>query len=134
MQIANKKDCYFCAVRRAERGTKLKIKKAKMKEKEIEIEIDKISGAKHGLRLKFEGNSYNLEHVQRLFAIAFTENEADLLGAETTVNIIMGMTVEDVIAAKGKPEMRVDLGTKVILEYSDMKYIFIDGKLHSSTC
>ena len=65
----------------------------------------------------------------RLFAIAFTDNEADLKGAEETVSIEMGMTIEQVITAKGKPETQVNLGTKTILKYDDMKYIFKDGQL-----
>jgi len=129
LQIASKKDCMFCAVRRVERGTKVKIAKAKVKPLEIELELDKTSGAKHAVRLKFEEKGYAVEDVQRLFAIAFTESEADLLGAEETISISLGMTIEEVIAAKGKPETQVDLGAKTILKYDDMKYIFKDGAL-----
>ena len=33
------------------------------------------------------------------------------------------------IARKGKPKTRVDLGSKTVLTYDDLKLIFKDGKL-----
>ena len=53
----------------------------------------------------------------------------ELAGAETTVEIEMGMSVDDVIGVKGKPKSRVNLGAKTILVYDDLKLIFRDGQL-----
>ncbi len=50
-------------------------------------------------------------------------------GVVETVNIELGMTIEQVVAAKGQPMSRTNLGPKVILIYKDMKMIFQDGKL-----
>jgi hypothetical protein len=41
----------------------------------------------------------------------------------------MNMSIEEVIARKGKPKTRVELGSKTILSYDDLKLIFKDGKL-----
>ena len=39
------------------------------------------------------------------------------------------MSVEEVIALKGKPNTRVSLGKKTIMTYEDIKIIFVDDKL-----
>lgn len=46
-----------------------------------------------------------------------------------TVNIAVGQTVEQVKAALGAPEKTVNLGTKQILVYKDLKITFIKGKV-----
>ncbi len=88
-------------------------------------------GSKSRIRFKFEKDmgSYNLDTVRQMFTFTFTENEADLAGAEETIKIILGMTVEEVLEVKGKPKSEVDLVSKVILIYDDMKLIFKEGKL-----
>jgi hypothetical protein len=45
------------------------------------------------------------------------------------VNIEKGMTTDQVEAAMGKPEKKVNLGTKTIYYYKDMKVIFLGGKV-----
>ena len=72
---------------------------------------------------------YDAENVRELFSFTFTDNEADLAGADETIRIELGMSAEDVIRLKGKPKSEVDLGSKLILVYDDMKLIFQDGKL-----
>ena len=39
------------------------------------------------------------------------------------------MTVEEVVRVKGKPKSEVDLGSKVILVYDDIKFLLKEGKL-----
>ena len=111
------------------RGAKVTIGKVKAKKDEVYVELDKQSGARHAVHLKIDKNAYTVEEVDRLFSIAFAENEADLMGAETTVNIEMGMTQEQIIEMKGKPKTRIALGSKVILTYDGLKLIFEDNKL-----
>jgi len=62
-------------------------------------------------------------------SIASGEKESELEGAEKTVRIEMGMTVEAIIDLKGKPENHVELGPKTILTYPGLKLIFKDGFL-----
>ena len=64
-----------------------------------------------------------------MFKIAFAENKEELLGAEKTVLIELGMTVEEVIKVRGKPKTRVNLGNKTILTYDDLKLVFEDDSL-----
>ncbi|HVI08637.1 MAG TPA: hypothetical protein VND65_10120 [Candidatus Binatia bacterium] len=45
------------------------------------------------------------------------------------VSIEKGMTTDQVEAAMGKPEKKVNLGTKTIYYYKDMKVIFLSGKV-----
>jgi hypothetical protein len=49
--------------------------------------------------------------------------------AAEPVNIEKGMTTDQVEAAMGKPEKKVNLGTKTIYYYKDMKVIFLGGKV-----
>ena len=71
-----------------------------------------------------------LQGVKRIAVLddpaAFADSEG---GVVETVNIEPGMTIEQVIAAKGQPISRTNVGPKVILTYKDMKMIFTDGKL-----
>jgi len=46
-----------------------------------------------------------------------------------TVNIALGQTVDQVVAAMGQPKSVVDLGTKKIYVYPDMKVTFKAGKV-----
>lgn len=128
LQLANG-GSVFSSVRMLDAGTKVRIKKAKVEKKQIKIELDKQSGAKHALRLKFDDDDYTMEDLHRLFGIAFAENESELMGAEKSVTIDVGMTVEEVIAIRGKPNSRINLGQKTVLTYDDLKLIFQDGKL-----
>jgi len=46
-----------------------------------------------------------------------------------TVNISLGMSIDDVVAALGKPQQIADLGSKKTYFYANMKVIFTDGKV-----
>ena len=117
------------SVRVIQRGAKVVIRNAEAKEKEVYIELDKLSGARHAVRLKVNKDNYTIPEVERLFNVAFAASEAELEGAEETVLLKMNMSIEEVIARKGKPKTRVELGSKTILSYDDLKLIFKDGKL-----
>ena len=104
-------------------------RKAEAREKEVYIEHDRLSGARHAVRLKVNRDKYTISEVERLFNVAFAASEAELEGAEETVLLRMNMSIEEVIARKGKPKTRVVLGSKTVLTYDDLKLIFKDGKL-----
>jgi hypothetical protein len=44
-------------------------------------------------------------------------------------SIEMGMTPDQVVAAMGQPDKKVNLGTKQIYVYKDLKVTFINGKV-----
>jgi hypothetical protein len=50
-------------------------------------------------------------------------------GAVTPKTIALGQTKDEVIAALGQPQKVVNLGTKEIYIYSDMKVTFLNGKV-----
>lgn len=117
------------SVRVIQKGAKAVIRKAEARDKEVYIELDKLSGARHAVRLKVSRDNYTVAEVDRLFDIAFAASEAELAGSEETVLLRMSMTIEEVIDRKGKPGTRVELGSKTILAYDDLMLIFKDGKL-----
>ncbi len=117
------------SVRVIQRGAKVEIRKAEAREKEVYIELDKLSGARHAVRLKVNREEYTIPEVERLFNVAFAASEPELAGPEETVLLKLNMSIEEVIARKGKPRTRVELGDKTILAYDDLRLIFKDGKL-----
>ncbi len=118
------------SVRVIQKGAKVKIRKAEAREKEVYIELDKLSGARHAVRLKVNRDNYTIPEVDRLFNVAFAESEAELEGPERTILLKMNMSIEDVIARKGRPNTRVELGDRTVLVYEDVKLIFSrDGRL-----
>jgi hypothetical protein len=50
-------------------------------------------------------------------------------GNAPTVNISLGMTIDQVVAAMGQPQQIADLGSKKTYFYANMKVIFTDGKV-----
>ena len=118
-------------VRHWERGSQVKIHKIRAKKQEVQVDVTEDGGSKSRIRFKFDKDMelYDAENVRELFSFTLTDNEADLAGADETIRIELGMSAEDVIRLKGKPKSEVDLGSKLILVYDDMKLIFQDGKL-----
>ena len=118
-------------VRHWGRGSQVKIHKIRAKKKEIQVDITENGGSKSRIRFKFDKDmdKYDAKTVREMFAFTFAKDEAELAGAEKTIKITLGMSVEDVQKLKGKPKSEVDLGSKVVLIYDDMKLIFEEGKL-----
>jgi hypothetical protein len=48
-----------------------------------------------------------------------------------TQNIALGQTIEQVAASMGQPRQIVDLGTKKIYTYPNLKIVFVNGKVRS---
>ena len=120
---------FSSTVRSYGRGTRVTILKYKINKTEIQIDVKEQGGSKAKIRFKFNNDpaSYNPEVVEEMFLFLFAESEEDL--EEQTVEISLGMSVEAVIELKGKPKSRINLGSKIILTYDDMKIVFEDGKL-----
>lgn len=127
--IITRDDLAGWSVRVIQRGAKVRIRRAEAKEKEVYIELDKLSGARHAVRLKVNRDNYTIAEVERLFNVAFTASETELAGPDVTVLLTLNMSIEEVIAQKGNPGTRVELGDKTVLAYGDVKLIFGDGKL-----
>jgi hypothetical protein len=116
-------------VRSWNRGAPVTIEKATVNKDEIELDVKMTKGGSK-IRFKFDDNQpWGIEDVERLFHVAFAETEAELQGAQRSVDIAAGMSTDDVIAKKGAPKTRVSLGTKTILTYDDMKLVFENDKL-----
>jgi hypothetical protein len=109
-------------------GTGVTITTAKAEDDQMVIEFHDAAKSKQKVTFKFGNGAYGVEDVNRLLKVCFADSEAEAKGT-ATVTIKMGMTVEEVIAAKGAPKTKVELGSKTILTYPDMKLVFENGKL-----
>lgn len=118
-------------VRVVEEGSPVTITKAEAKDKNVELELRDSGGSKHKIRFKFEEGrySYTPEALKPLFALTFADTEAEARGEKPTVTIKLGMTIDEVLAAKGPGKTRVELGSKTILAYDDFKFVFENGLL-----
>lgn len=111
------------------RGSAVQIEKAETDKHEVELDL-KLTKGESKIRFRFDDKQpWDLADVKRLFHVAFAESEAELSGAANAVTLDAGMTTAAVIAAKGNPRTRVNLGTKTVLTYDDMKITFQDDKL-----
>ncbi len=116
-------------VRSWNRGARVTIEKVEITDDEVRLDI-KMNKGESKIRLKFDDKQrWGLEDVERMFHAAFAESEAELQGAERSVDIAAGMSTDDVIARKGAPKTRVILGAKTIMTYDDMKLVFQDNTL-----
>ena len=129
--VANREatEDFASTVRHYARGTQVKIEKFKVEKSEIEFNIKEKGGSKTKIRFKFgkSPDDYNLATVQDMFAFTFAETKEDL--KEKAVELSLGMSVAEVIKAKGRPISRINLGAKTMLTYGDVKLIFQDDKL-----
>ena len=118
-------------VRVVGRGSKVTISSIQAHDDEVELEVRDSGGSKNVIRFKYDKDkaSYTPDNVRKLLATSFAETEAEAKADQPTATITLGMSVEEVIAIKGPPQTRVDLGPKAILTYADLKLIFAEGKL-----
>lgn len=117
------------SVRHYKRGTKVTIEKSKVEEDEMEIFLKETGGSKTKVRFKFDKqpDAYNPATVMEMFAFTFAATKEEL--EEKTVELMLGMSIEEVIEVKGRPTSRINLGAKTMLTYDDVKLIFQDGRL-----
>ena len=113
-------------VRFFDRGTPFKSHKThiKKKGKEIWTDVTFSSGTKSRIRFYFDSANYVSQDVWNAFQVIISPTPID-----ATVQITEGMSVDQVIAAKGKPKSQISIGSKMILTYDDVKLIFRHGKL-----
>lgn len=117
------------SVRHYKRGTKVTIEKSKVEEDEMEIFLKETGGSKTKVRFKFDRqpDAYNPATVMEMFAFTFAATKEEL--EEKTVELMLDMSIEEVIEVKGQPISRINLGAKTMLTYGDVKLIFQDGRL-----
>ena len=117
------------SVRHYRRGTKVTIEKSAVKKDKMEIHLKETGGSKTKVRFKFDKDleAYNPATVMEMFAFTFAESREDI--EKKTIELIPGMSIEEVVQLKGNPLTKVTLGAKTILSYDDIKLIFQDGSL-----
>ena len=117
------------SVRHYKRGSKVTIEKSKVEEDEMEIFLVEIGGSKTKIRFKFDKQpeAYNPATVREMFDFTFAASKEEL--EEKAVELMLGMSIEEVIEVKGQPISRINLGAKTMLTYDDVKLIFQDGRL-----
>ena len=117
------------SVRHYKRGTKVTIEKSKVEEDEMEIFLKETGGSKTKVRFKFDKHpdAYNPATVMEMFAFTFAATKEEL--EEKTVELMLDMSIAEVIEVKGRPTSRINLGAKTMLTYDDVKLIFQDGRL-----
>ena len=57
------------------------------------------------------------------------DNSGSTGDSSAPVEISLGQTTEEVVAALGKPRRVVNLGSKKIYVYADLKITFVNGKV-----
>lgn len=126
----------FGGSRVLKRGARVTVKEVRMGRDHIRLDLTGAGGTDAALRFVFGAEGLTLEGFDRALGTAFSETrpeEAQSPGKVTqpvkTVQIDLGMTIEDVIKLRGQPETRINLGAKTILTYEDVKFIFLDDKL-----
>ena len=115
-------------VRIYKQASPVTIHKIKTKKDEVNVGITMQSGSKSRISFKLE-KGYTAADFQFVFEHAFASDESELLGADKTINIALGMSTAEVIELKGNPVTRAELGPKTILAYSDMKLVFESDEL-----
>ena len=111
------------------KGSRVRITAVNSRMDDVKVDFTDEAGTWSSIFLKTTSANRTVEEISQLFHVAFAESEVELSGADATVEIQLGMTVEEVIKLKGKPSDQIVLGSKIILKYDDLKLIFQDGKL-----
>lgn len=122
----DKKNDRRSTVRFFDRGTPFRIHKThfKSKGKVIWTDVTFSSGTKSRIRFYFDDSVYTVEEVEDALAVIISPTPIDAVA-----KITEGMTIDQVMAVKGKPKSEISIGSKTVLTYDDVKLIFRDGKL-----
>lgn len=117
------------SVRHYRRGTRVTIEKSKVEKDQMEIHLKEAGGSKTKVRFKFgkHPDAYNVATVKEMFAFTFAATKEELAGKP--VELMMGMSIADVVQLKGNPLTRVNLGAKTVLSYDDIILVFQNGGL-----
>ena len=116
-------------VRYWDRGSEVFVHNASIHGKVVWIDLTVDGGAKTRARHYFEYSNFSIDDLEKSLNVLYAKTPEELMGAENTIELSLGMSVDDVIKMKGNPNTKVNLGGKTILGYEDMKLIFVDGKL-----
>jgi hypothetical protein len=113
------------------KGSPVKIAKVESSDDEVQLEIRDSGNSKNKIRFKYDKDkqSFTVDNVKHLLEVCFADSEAEAKGDQPTATIKLGMSLQEVTAIKGAPKTTVDMGSKVIATYPDLKLTFQDGKL-----
>ena len=122
----DEKDDRRSTVRFFDRGTPFRIHKThwRKKGKEIWTDVTFSSGTKSRIRFYFDEANYTSQEAGNALQVIISPTPID-----ATAKIIEGMTVEEVVAVKGKATSQITIGSKTVLTYDDVKLIFRNGTL-----
>ena len=116
------------SVKVIKKGTQVKIKKVRPKSGVVEVEVEsKQRKIKTKIRYQFGEEGYEMPDIKNLMDIVFAENEEEIEDAIPEINL--GITLAELIKIQGRPKSKINLGTKVVLQYESLKFIFEDDKL-----
>jgi hypothetical protein len=115
-------------VRVYRKGSPITVHEVEVEDEEVNVGITVQSGSKTRISFKLK-KGYSAADFDAVFAAAFAKEESELAGATNTVNISLGMSTAEITKLKGKPNTRVDLGSKTMLNYADMKLVFENDRL-----
>jgi opacity protein-like surface antigen len=126
-RIANKG--IIASVRRWEKGTEVTIHNVNVESDQVQMDVTEKGGSKSRIRFNFEKNKadYTLATVRQMYDFTFAATKDEVGGK--TLELSLGMSIDEVTKLKGSPKSRVNLGSRVVLAYDDMKLTFEDGKL-----
>ena len=108
-------------------GAKVIIHKVEIWETFVELGLTNAGGNKSVITLDFDRRDFVPNDIRGLLRQVLADSAN--WRQEKTVALELGMTVDEVIRAKGQPKTRAAMDEKVILVYDDVKITFQDGKL-----
>jgi len=114
-------------VRTMEAGARVLIHDVEVKDGEIKVKIT-LKGSwyakvKTTVRLKM-AEGYALEDAQMQFGVAFAKHEYQVKHAYHTDVVRQGMTTDEVTKILGLSDTRIELGSRTILVYDDLRLVF----------
>lgn len=108
-------------------GLKVVVHKISQQETGWAVGITNPTGSKSTVYLDFNDVAYRAVDIKKLLTVAFADSAN--WNERKSANLTAGMLIADVIKIKGQPKTRVEIGTKTVFTYDDLKIIFQDGKL-----
>ena len=108
-------------------GTKVIIHKVEIWETFVELGLTNAGGNKSVITLNFGRRDFAPTDIRGLLRRVLADSAN--WRQEKMVTLELGMTMDEVIRAKGQPKTRAAMGEKIVLVYADVKITFQDGKL-----
>ena len=121
------------AVVSLDRGSLIVIHDFEVEDDEIRVQItlpgSYYSEVKSTVRFKMFDDVDSLEHFERMFYVAFAQEEYEVKRGNASKVIDGGMGTEELTKLLGHPDYIVNLSQKTVLVYGNLRYVFNDNKL-----